>query len=226
MADIEKKFHQVLVRDQDRGALRFVWYTSKKEQLRDIQMNVDPFGKVGSPCCYLWALKKTATDSITNIIAHAKEAITEKFCMDDYLDSFNTQSKAMEISQQVMAVLKEGGLRLTKWTSNDSQTLDTLPLSEISAASVNLDLDDTSIERALGILWNPKIDTLQIKVSDRKTPMTKRGILSYTSSSIFDTLSILLRIILAPKLIIQSLWKEKVDQDDGIPYNLKNRFEK
>ena len=226
MADIEKNFHQVLVRDQDRGALRFVWCTSKKEQLRDIQMNVDSFGKVGSPCCYLWALKKTATDSITNIIARAKETITEKFCMDDYLDSFNTQSEAMEISQQVMAVLKEGGLRLTKWTSNDSQILDTLPLSEISAASVNLDLDDTSIERALGILWNPKIDTLQIKVSDRETPMTKRGILSYTSSSIFDTLSILLPIILAPKLIIQSLWKEKVDQDDGIPYNLKNRFEK
>ena len=98
MADIEKKFHQVLVRDQDRGALRFVWCTSKKEQLRDIQMNVDSFGKVGSPCCYLWALKKTATDSITNIIARAKEAITEKFCMDDYLDSFNTQSEAMEIS--------------------------------------------------------------------------------------------------------------------------------
>ena len=77
MADIEKNFHQVLVRDQDRGALRFVWCTSKKEQLRDIQMNVDSFGKVGSPCCYLWALKKTATDSITNIIARAKEAITE-----------------------------------------------------------------------------------------------------------------------------------------------------
>ena len=120
MADIEKNFHQVLVRDQDRGALRFVWCTSKKEQLRDIQMNVDSFGKVGSPCCYLWALKKTATDSITNIIARAKETITEKFCMDDYLDSFNTRSEAMEISQQVMAVLKEGGLRLTKWTSNDS----------------------------------------------------------------------------------------------------------
>ena len=45
--------------------------------------------------------------------ARAKEAITENFYMDDYLNSFNTQSEAMEISQQVMAVLKEGGFRLT-----------------------------------------------------------------------------------------------------------------
>ena len=211
MADIEKMFHQVLVREQDREALRFVWRTNKKEQFRDMRMDIHPFGKVDSPCCCLWALKKTATDSITNIIARAKEAITENFYMDDYLDSFNTQSEAMEISQQVMAALKQGRFRLTKWSSNDSWILDNLPISEISAASVNLDLDDTNIERALGILWNPKMDTLQIKVSDRETPMTKRGILSYTSSSIFDTLSILLPIILAPKLIIQSLWKEKVD---------------
>ena len=54
--------------------------------------------------------------------------------MDDYLDSCNTQSEAMETSQQVMAALKWGGLRLTKCTSNDRQILDTLPLSEISAA--------------------------------------------------------------------------------------------
>ena len=63
--------------------------------------------KKRAPCCCLWVLKKTATDSITNIIACATEAITENFYMDDYLDSCNTQSKAMEISQQVMAVLKD-----------------------------------------------------------------------------------------------------------------------
>ena len=58
------------------------------------------------------------------------------------MDSFNTQSEAMEISQQVMAALKGGGFQRTKRASNDSQILDTLSLSETSAASVHLDLDD------------------------------------------------------------------------------------
>ena len=65
--------------------------------------------------------------------------------MDDCLDSFNIQHKAMEISQQVMAALKEGGFRFTKLASNDSQILETLPLSKIWAALINLDLDDTSM---------------------------------------------------------------------------------
>ena len=33
-------------------------------------------------------------------------------------------------------------------------------------------------------------------------------------------------IILEPKLIIRFLWKEKVDWDEEIPYNLKNSFER
>ena len=84
--------------------------------------------------------------------------------MEDYLDFFNTQSEAMEISQPVMAVLKERGFRVTKWTLNDSQILDTLPISEVSAASINLELDDKSIEYVLDILWNPKMDTLQFQI--------------------------------------------------------------
>ena len=128
-----------------------------------------------------------------------------------------------------MTALKEGSFRLTKWTSKDSQVVplsDTLPLSEKSAASINLDLDDTSIESALGIQWNPKTDTLQIKVSDRDTAMTKRSILSYTSS-MFDILGILAPLILEQKLTTQSLWKVKADWvDKEIPYSLKNHFER
>ena len=62
-------------------------------------------------------------------------------------------------------------------------------------------LYDISIERALEILWNPVTDALQIKVTAKDVPLTKRGILSYTSS-IFDPLAILPPFILEPKLII------------------------
>ena len=86
-----------------------------------------------------------------------------------------------------------------------------------------LDFDDISIERALRILWNPGTDALQIKVTAKDVRLTKRGILSYTSS-IFDTSGILAPIILEPKLIIQSLWKQKIDWDGETPTDLKQRF--
>ena len=57
----------------------------------------------------------------------------------------------------------------------------------------------------------------------KNVPLTKRGILSYTSS-IFDPLGILAPIILEPKLIIQSLSKPNLDLDSEIPTDLKQRF--
>ena len=36
-------------------------------------------------------------------------------------------------------------------------------------------LEDTGIERALGILWNPRKDSLKIKVSKREVPLEKSG---------------------------------------------------
>ena len=101
--------------------------------------------------------------------------------------------------------------------------LKAFPSKEVSLSLINLDFDDIWIERALRILWNPGTNALQIKVTTKDVPLTKRGILSYTSS-IFDQLGISAPIILEPKLIIQSLWKQKIDWDSEIPTDLKQRF--
>ena len=70
--------------------------------------------------------------------------------------------------------------------------------------TISRSIFDSNELRALGILWNLGTDVLQIKVTTKDVPLTKRGILSYTSS-IFDPLGILAPIILEPKLTIQSL---------------------
>ena len=57
------------------------------------------------------------------------------------------------------------------------------------------------IEKILGIMWNYKKDTLNVKHSNKSYPNTKGGILSYISS-IFDLLNLLVPFSLEPKLII------------------------
>ena len=143
--------------------------------------------------------------------------------MDDYLDSFHTVQEAIKVSNGVTNALNEGGFHLTKWASNNQQILKALPSQEVSLTLINLDFDDISIERSLGILWNPGTEALQIKVTAEDVPLTKRGILSYTGS-IFDPLEILTPIILEPKLIIQSLWKQKIDWDRKLTTDLKQGF--
>ena len=60
-------------------------------------------------------------------------------------------------------------------------------------------------KKILGIMWNYKRDTLNVRHSNKSHPNTKRGILSHISS-IFDPLSLLVQFLLEPKLIIQQLW--------------------
>ena len=144
-------------------------------------MNVHMFGKVDLPCCSIWALNKTASDNIAKTVSRTEEVITDSFYMDDYLDSFYTVQEAIKVLNDVTNALSEEGFRLAKWASNDQQILKAIPSQEVSSTLINLDFDDISIERALGILWNPGTDALQIKATAKDVPLTKRGILSYTS---------------------------------------------
>ena len=173
----------------------------------DSSMNFHLFRKVDSLCCCIFVLNKTASDNIVKIVNCAEEVITDNFYMDDCLHSFHAVQEAIKVSNDVTNALSEGGFRLTKWVSNDKQILKVLPSQEVSSTLVNLDFDDISIERALGILWNPVTQAFQIKVTAKDVPLTKRGILNYTTS-IFDPLGILAPIILEPKLIIQCLWEK------------------
>ena len=57
------------------------------------------------------------------------------------------------------------------------------------------------IERALGILWDPQEDILQIKTINKDSKLTKQGLLSFISS-IYNPIRIISLLNLEPKLII------------------------
>ena len=72
--------------------------------------------------------------------------------------------------KKVIKILSTGGFRLTKWLSNSKHILKTLTPAGRSPKVAILDLNDIPIERALGIIWDPQEDILQIKTinNDRK----------------------------------------------------------
>lgn len=94
-----------------------------------------------------------------------------------------------------------------------------LPPLELSKKIVNLDLSNLPIERDLGVLWDTENDVLQIKSVLKELPSIKRGILSFVSS-IFDPLGIVVLAVLEPKLIVQDLWKRKIDWDEDLSDDL------
>ena len=112
----------------------------------------------------------------------------ERFYTDNYLDSFPGLEEASKVIVEVIQLLKLGKLNLTKFVSNnsgiDKYTRQQLPKAKDLA---NLDLDETPIERALGVLWDPKQDVpidIPRYTVNKEVPNTKRGILKFCQFNI------------------------------------------
>ena len=145
-------------------------------------MSVHIFGKIDSSIAN-WVLKKTAKDQAKSYSKRAIESILEHFYMDDFLDLFSSQTKAINTWREISEILKKGGFHLTKFVSNDREILKSLP------QSVNLDLEKILLERALGMLRNPDNDTIKVKAVMKLFSPSTRSLLSFIFS-VFDPLGL------------------------------------
>ena len=126
---------------------------------------------------------------------------------------------------EVIKTLSSGGFKLTKFISNSPKILKELLRYGVSQkhAVVDLDLQKTSIQRTLGILWDMESGLLKLKTIQKDITMTKRSLLS-SVSSIFDPLGILTLTIIEPKQIIQLSWQIKINWDNPVPLDLEIRW--
>ena len=191
-ADIEAMFHQVKVLPHDADALRFLWWdTTLSQPPKEYQMLVHIFGATSSPCCANRALRQTANDNKDQYDPEVIKTVHRNFYVDDVLKSVPTIERAIWLAEQLTKLLREGGFHLTKFASNSRQVLEALPQGERATPSINLDLNQLPVGRALGLHWDAASDTFQFKVVPTKKPPTKRGILS-TVSSLYDPLGFFL----------------------------------
>ena len=132
-------------------------------------MCVHIFGKVDSHCCANWAFKRTVMDNKPKFSLIAIEPMLEHFHMDDYIDSSPGLEEAIKVIVEVVQLLKQGGFNLTKFVSINSE-IDKHNRQQSPTAKdlVNLDLDETPTERALGVLWDPRQHILKIKTVNPK----------------------------------------------------------
>ena len=216
IADIEAMFHQVRVTPDDCDALRFLWLDCDLEgPPEEYKMLVHIFGAKSSPCCANRALKQTADDNETKYGKLVTDVVRRNFYVDDLLKSTVTVEQAIELALKLIALLKEGGFRLTKFPSNRREVLQAIPARERASPTLDLDLDRLPINRTLGLSWDAETDEFYFTTISTDKPATKRGILS-VMSSLFDPLGFLAPYVLPVKVLLQELWQQKVGWDDEI----------
>ena len=226
VADIESMFHQIKVRKEDQDSLRFLWWPkSMTDSPEECVMTVHIFGATDSPCAANFTLRRSADDNAKAFDPAAVETVKRNFYVDDLLKSVGTPTEAIALADQLVKLCAKGGFNLTKFQSNDRQVLGEIPVKKRAAPSLDLDLDELPIERALGMQWRIETDTLGFKTVQLDKPNTMRGVLS-TIASVFDPLNFVAPVILPAKQIMQTLWKPKKPWDHPISGEILEKWKR
>lgn len=227
--DVEQMFHSFFVNPDDRDFLRFLWFEGNDldGQIVEYRMNVHLFGAMSSPGVANYCLQETARVGRQEFGDEAADFLLHDFYVDDGLKSVPTVQDACKLIQQSKAMCAAKKLRLHKFASNSKAVLEAIPADDRAKDLKDLDLrhDTLPIQRSLGTFWCIENDTLGFKIELKDKPLTRRGILS-TTSSVYDPLGIVAPVILVSKQILQTLCRRGIDWDEPVPDDIAMQWEK
>ncbi|XP_073820609.1 uncharacterized protein [Musca autumnalis] len=228
-ADIKEMFHQIIIAEEDRCSHRFLWRENECCPPDVYEMTVMTFGAACSPCIAQY-VKETNALEFREHYPRAVKAIIDNHYVDDFVDSFETAEKAIEISMQVREIHKSAGFELRNFTSNSKEVV--VALEGNLGRNFNFcdDLADVqfSIEKILGMYWNPGDDAFKFElkfhrvrpdiISGERYP-TKRELLSVVMS-VYDPLGLLSHFMVTAKLLLREVWRYDIRWDENIPNEL------
>ena len=201
-ADIQTMFHNFHLNANERDFLRFYWFRDNNPSLEICQFRakVHIFGNCSSPALANIGLRYAAQNSN---LEHVRDFINDQFYVDDGLSSADTVTEATSILEDTRQTLDKFNIRLHKICSSSQEVERFFPSTELASSSKK-NIEDTTVQGALGITWDIKEDKLEIRSEIYNHPFTKRGLLA-TINSIFDPLGICSPVVLAGKILQRKL---------------------
>ncbi|XP_063994272.1 uncharacterized protein LOC135171574 [Diachasmimorpha longicaudata] len=170
------------------------------------------YGLNCSPWLSLRVLQQLAEDEGHRYPA-AVEPLTKGRYVDDIYGGADTVHRLKEIAWQLQGLCEAGGFPLQKWSTNCPTALEDLGLSTNSSP---IQFEE-SITKVLGLCWHQSSDTFRYKSKEfTSQTFTKRSVLSEIAQ-LFDPLGFLAPVVVRGKMIIQDLWRLKINWDESLP---------
>ena len=198
-ADISKAFHRIIVDEEHRKFLKFLWINLNSQELLTFQFKVVLFGATCSP----YLLQETLH---THLSQNAEgNSFLDKVYVDNYMNTYDSQAELVTDKVRLDNVMNQASMPLQEWVSNNEH------FNFLYQLAVPV------TQNVLGISWNPYTDNMNIVVGEKLVHddswrYTKRKILSLVSS-ICDPLGWVSPLTVRGKIFLQTLWKEKMCWD-------------
>uniref|UniRef100_A0A915EE36 CCHC-type domain-containing protein n=1 Tax=Ditylenchus dipsaci TaxID=166011 RepID=A0A915EE36_9BILA len=219
MADIEKAFLQISIKEEDRDATRFLWPADVQNfehtgELKTFRFTRVVFGLAPSP----FLLAATITEHLKKEGSQLAIQIIDDIYVDNINLSAKNTSEVVSICHQAKKMFEAAGFNLREFASNAKEEIDKLNQKD------RLTEDRVKV---LGIGWHTGADLLEIQLPNPKlkNKCTKRTILSAVAS-LFDPIGLVGPVIVPPKLLLQTLWNKELGWDDELDSSTKSAWEK
>ncbi|KAL3081150.1 hypothetical protein niasHS_012671 [Heterodera schachtii] len=213
LADIEKAFLQLGVREQDRDATRFLWLAKPKEanleQLKREDFRVFRFCRVSfgltvSP----FLLNATLREHLALYDTDVAQRISDNLYVDNIMMEVTPSENITQLITEAKIIFESAGMRIREFFGSHIDELKELDSSELAK-----DLENTKV---LGIEWKPRHDQLIFKMPIFSSPTTKRKILSHIAK-VYDPLGLISPALLPAKHFLQIVQNLNFKWDDPLP---------
>ena len=220
-ADLQKMFRQIKVNKSDTVYQKILWRKNQNEPVKVFQLDTVTQGTASAPFLAARTLHQLAVDEGSKFPRAAK-VLKNDFYVDDLLTGATNIREAKKLKQELINILKLGSFELHKWASNKAELIKDSNAAETSE-KICLDAET---KKVLGIYWDPNMDTIMYTVTPLPTEnrCTKRIILSEIAQ-LFDPLGLLGPVIIVAKLLMQEIWKAKLDWDETVPQLIYTKWE-
>lgn len=218
--DIKKMYNQVLLAREQWDLQRIFWRENTSEPLREYWLTVVIFGEKISPFLAVRSVFQAAREAKGKYPTAAK-TIEEDYYMDDCVTGTETVKTAIELAKEMDEILRGAGFELRKWKSNSKSVVQALD-SDMEKALLFGGEEESTI---LGLKWLIEEDkfTFAVKNQELNGKITKRSISSHVAR-LYDPNGYITPVTIRGRMLLQDLWKEKVEWDEILEQKFVNQW--
>ncbi|XP_053947719.1 uncharacterized protein LOC128856441 [Anastrepha ludens] len=224
-ADIEKAFLQIEVAENDRDALRFLWYERtpvckiRLPKIVEYHMTRVTFGVTSSPFL-LAATLRHHLNSSQQEYGVICDKLKQCFYVDDLVISERSLEEAKLMYLKSKEIMAKARFNLRKWNTNDP---------ELSAFFLTYNNEQAISQKVLDINWTTANDEISVSIESISEYLmnlrpTKRNVMK-AMAKIYDPLGMLGPFTVRIKLILQNIWKENLEWDEALSGDNMNDFQ-
>lgn len=225
VADIEKMYRQIVLAPEDRKYHKILYRFSKNDPIQTYELSTVTFGIKSAPYMAISATHFLA-DLEQNRFPEAAKRVKKDFYVDDCLTGSHSIAAANNVQRQLNGMFDSAQMSLRKWTSNYPEALDGVP-PENRAISSSIEIKMDESIKTLGMTWTPATDTLHFTIDmsklSCKSRITKRQLLS-DASKLYHPCGLLAPITIKSKIMMQRIWKLKIDWDEFVPEDIQTEW--